>query len=90
MHSLASAKNRWRMKKYRFSFVILHYKNVEETLKCIASIEEMFDVEDYSIIVVDNGSGNGTGELLQQKYVNKEYVHVIINQQKSLTAKDTL
>lgn len=69
------------MKKYRFSFVILHYKNVEETLKCIASIEEMFDVEDYSIIVVDNGSGNGTGELLQQKYVNKEYVHVIINQQ---------
>lgn len=67
------------MKKYKFAFVILHYKNVHETLNCIASIEERLDIKDYLIIVVDNGSTNGTGELLKQKYVNNEHVHIILN-----------
>ena len=67
------------MKTYRFAFVILHYQNVDETLKCIASIEQRFDIEDNLIIVVDNGSGNGTGEFLRQKYANNKYVHIILN-----------
>ena len=69
------------MSKYKFAFVILHYRNIEETLRCVASIEDRFDVEDYLIVVVDNGSNNGTGELLQQKYANKGNIHIILNQQ---------
>ena len=36
------------------SFVILHYKNMKDTLECIASIRKMCMKESYSIIVVDN------------------------------------
>lgn len=38
------------------SFVILHYKNMNDTLECIASIKKMDKKHSYSIIVVDNGS----------------------------------
>ncbi len=36
------------------SFVILHYKNIQDTLECIASIQKQKG--EYSIIVVDNGT----------------------------------
>lgn len=36
------------------SFVILHYKNIEETLLCLEKIKENVSDKDVSIVVVDN------------------------------------
>lgn len=38
------------------SFVILHYKSIEETLKCLACLKSNFSERDISLIVVDNNS----------------------------------
>jgi len=38
------------------SFVILHYKNIYDTLECISSIRKNMISESYSIIVVDNNT----------------------------------
>lgn len=38
------------------SFVILHYKNFNDTLECINSIKNLLEKEKISIIVVDNNS----------------------------------
>lgn len=38
------------------SFVILHYKSIDETLMCLKSIKDTFDSKKYSIIVVDNNT----------------------------------
>lgn len=38
-------------------FVILHYKNVKDTLECISSIKKIRK-NNYKILVVDNNSGN--------------------------------
>lgn len=38
------------------SFVILHYKSIEETLKCLECLNTNFKKNDISLIVVDNNS----------------------------------
>lgn len=38
------------------SFVILHYKNIDDTLNCIKSIKELDDQDKISLIIVDNNS----------------------------------
>ena len=58
------------------SFVILHYKNIQDTLECIASIKKQQN-KDYSIIVVDNGTLT-KNELKQLK---KETSDIICNQE---------
>lgn len=40
------------------SFVILHYKNINDTIECIESIKKLDRQKDISIIVVDNNSLN--------------------------------
>ena len=60
-------------------YCILHYKNIEVTLNCIDSILKINDEFDTDIVVVDNGSKNGTGEILKERYCNNKNVHCIIN-----------
>lgn len=64
----------------RISFVILHYNTFEDTVKCVESIlilaKKTF--EDVSIIVVDNGSPNDTGDLLRKKYGRSEKIDVLM------------
>lgn len=65
-------------------YLILHYKVINETINLIESIEKRAsrnDELDYQIIVVDNGSVNGTGESLQEKYKEKSYIHVILSKE---------
>jgi GT2 family glycosyltransferase len=52
------------MKKimHRFVFVILHYKAIQDTLECIESVLNNIASDDYSMVVVDNGSNDGTGD----------------------------
>ncbi len=62
----------------KFAFVILHYKNIEDTIECIESIMNL-NYNNKIIIVVDNYSNNGTGEQLLKKYANNNIVKIIIN-----------
>lgn len=57
------------------SFVILHYKNIQDTLDCIKSIKEQ--KEDYSIIVVDNH----TLTKEEKKILKEETEDIICNQE---------
>ena len=61
-------------------FVILHFKTFEDTIACIESIRERIDSDNYSIIVVDNGSNNGSYEILSQKYKDSNDVILIKNE----------
>ena len=51
-----------------YSFVILHYLNAEETKKCVDSLIRNIKCDSYQIIIVDNGSNNGTYEELYSLY----------------------
>ncbi len=61
------------------AFIILHYKSIEDTKKCIDSILENLKNDNYKIIVVDNGSNNGTGESLLTLYHDNKIVDVLLN-----------
>ena len=50
------------------SFVILHYKNLNDTIECIESINKL--PNDKSIIVVDNGTLNEEEISILKKYTN--------------------
>lgn len=58
------------------SFVILHYKNIKDTLECIASIKKL-ESKSYSIVVVDNG----TLSEKEKKVLKKETNHLICNEE---------
>ncbi len=65
--------------QYKFGFVILHYNNIDDTENCVESIYNRIDSENYNIVIVDNNSNNGSGELLSHMYENKNNLKVIIN-----------
>lgn len=58
-------------------FVILHYKTFDDTRNCVESI--LRNVPNAPIIVVDNGSCNGTGEKLKKLYKESTDVTVLIS-----------
>ena len=62
-------------------FLILHYKVIEETLNCIDSILSNYENENIDIVIVDNGSNNGSGQSLVEKYKNNSNIHIIINEE---------
>ncbi|MBR1821164.1 MAG: glycosyltransferase family 2 protein [Clostridia bacterium] len=58
-------------------YVILHYKNIGDTLKCLKSLKETA-APDSRFIVVDNGSGDGSGEKLAALYAGDEQCDVLL------------
>ena len=65
----------------RFSFVILHYNSLEETLKCVESIKHTQKGTDYRIVIVDNNSPDGTGNELERQLGQEEDVTIIHSKQ---------
>ncbi len=59
------------------SFVILNYKTYEESIACAESILYTQTWEDLNIVIVDNGSGNGSLEALEAYFKNETKVTVI-------------
>lgn len=59
------------------SYVILHYKNINDTVKCIESLLKNSS-EDSQLIVVDNGSNDNSGEKLKDKYIGYNRVKVLL------------
>lgn len=68
-------------KNIRFAFVILHYKALEETEKCVESILAMSGQASIGIVIIDNCSPDGSGKVLQEKYGQQEQIKLILNTQ---------
>lgn len=62
------------------SFVILHYVTFNDTVECVDSIINNIDYKDYSIIIVDNGSQNGSGKKLLDKYSEDDRIDILLNE----------
>lgn len=62
-------------------FLVLHYLTIEDTKKCITSIENLVGTDSYQIVVVDNASPNNSGEELQNLYMNDEHIHIILSKE---------
>ena len=67
-----------RNEKYKVGVVVLNYCTENFTCKCVDSFIEKADVK-INVIVVDNGSADGSGERLDQRYKDKDGVFVILN-----------
>lgn len=61
-----------------FCFVILHYIDKDTTINCITSIKECFEGEYYSVVILDNGSPNDSGNYLAKYYESEKNIKVII------------
>lgn len=59
--------------KYNIAFLILHYKELDITKRCIDSA---LKYNNCRIYVVDNGSNNGSGEKLAVHYENNKRVSI--------------
>lgn len=62
-------------------FVILHYNGIEDTEKCIQSIKELEGRQDIRIVIVDNASPNGTGQLLSHKYAHNKTIDIVLKKE---------
>ncbi len=61
-------------------FVVLHYIVADETCKCVSYIEKNIDTDNYRIVIVDNASPNGSGDILEKQYKDNLKVVVLKNQ----------
>lgn len=57
----------------KIAVVILHYRNLADTLECLDSLERQ-DHADYEIILVDNGSGDSEVEVAVKKYGRLHFI----------------
>ena len=64
----------------RFSFVILHYNSLEETIKCVESIRRTQKGTDYKIVIVDNNSPDGSGKKLERQLGQEEDLVIILSE----------
>lgn len=63
----------------KIAFVILHYMNLEDTIKCVESIENKLNNKQCELVIVDNASTNNTGRALKNIYKDNFKIHVIEN-----------
>ena len=61
------------------AFVILHHRTLDVSLSCLDNLLKASP--DSPIVVVDNGSGDGSGEELRRRFADYKNVVVIINDQ---------
>lgn len=62
--------------KDKLSVVILNYNNKNVIFKCVDTLIKFNKFYNYEIIVVDNGSVDGSYELLKERYSNNEIILV--------------
>lgn len=65
--------------KNEISFVILHYQDFETTKNSVSTLLKTLGDQNYSIVIVDNGSPNGTGVSLKTEFANQNKVTVILS-----------
>lgn len=66
--------------KSKITFLILHYYSIEDTIKCIDSIDRLrYKAKD--IVIVDNASPNNTGVKLEKLYKKRDDIHIILSKE---------
>jgi GT2 family glycosyltransferase len=60
----------------KVSIIILNWNDLDYTVHCLGSLENITH-PNYDIIVVDNGSKGNDAEILREKF--KDYIHIIEN-----------
>ena len=58
-------------------FIILHYRNIEETVSCIDSILRMHESSQMQILVVDNSPDDNSGQEVKERYCDCKNVCLI-------------
>lgn len=61
----------------KYSFVILHYLTIDDTVECVNSILQNVDYPDYEIVLVDNGSDNNSFSILSEKFKSRTNIFMI-------------
>lgn len=61
----------------KYCFIILHYLTIDDTKRCVESINTLFENYNYNIVIVDNASSNGTGKVLEEEYSNNSKIRII-------------
>jgi GT2 family glycosyltransferase len=64
---------------YKVTFVILHYETYSDTIECIDSIIKNIQYPEWTIVVVDNGSSNKSGNKLKALYEKEARIFVLLN-----------
>ena len=59
------------------AFVVLHYNAYNETINCVNSILNHVRADHLKIIVVDNCSPNGSGEIVNNSFANDDRIYYI-------------
>lgn len=62
------------------AFVILNYITWQEAAACASSILDTQTWRDLAIVIVDNGSANGSVERLKEKFEGEPRVHVVVSE----------
>lgn len=63
-----------------YGFVVLHYMAYEMSIECIDKLLKQFGRKNIHIVVVDNASGNGSGERIKNNYKGISEITVILNE----------
>ncbi len=68
-----------RMDMDCFCFVILHYQTKADTIECVNSILTNLANPGIKIIVVDNGSPNGSGHELKELFKSNDRIEILLS-----------
>lgn len=64
----------------KVSIVVLHYLDWKTTIDCLINLQNLESQEDIDIIMVDNGSNNGSFDIIKNQFNNKNF-HFIKSEQ---------
>lgn len=63
-----------------FCYVILHYRNIQDTVKCVESLKESVS-SNSKLIIVDNGSNDGSIDELKNRYLDDYQCDILLLQE---------
>ena len=69
--------------RWKVCYVILHYNTIDKTIQCISSVlkQKIQSIKtDVKIIIVDNGSLNNSGKILQKKKKLEKKYYLFVKQ----------
>ncbi|MBR6509511.1 MAG: glycosyltransferase [Clostridia bacterium] len=72
--NIVHPENNTSILKDKLSVIILNYNNKNVIFKCVNTLLKYNEIYKYKIIVVDNGSVDGSYEELQNRYQNNEII----------------
>lgn len=80
LHNVAPYQTNLRYGGVTLSVIVIAWNRLELTKKCIASIRNHTKIEDYELVLVDNGSTDGTADYFRSlKEEDPKNVTIVLN-----------